>query len=488
MALATGLRPVSSARMSRNWGKIVGMIQQYEPQAYHVAIPFGIVRFRFMDSTPTLFRGARLFDGRHFLQASDLRIGPDGRIAEIGSDLSLGPGETAIDLAGRWLLPGLVDCHVHFREPGLVRKEGYLTGSAGALHGGVTTVLEIQNNPPLMESRGALEAKSANLVGVSRVDFAPYGSLTDASLGQLDGMVGLVPAVKCFLGCSTGAGGVKDEASMRRLFTAAAAVGLKIVAHCEDNDSMAAAAASATAETAERHDLMRPRESEIKSIGDAIRVATEVGAVLHVFHISTAAGGRLVAEAHESGLAVTGSTAPHYLLITAEQAHASKDHRFKVNPSIKYADDRDGLRELLAAGRLQGVGTDHAPHPLAEKARAYAQAPSGFPSIDLLLPLMVAVADQSGMPIEAALTAVTRLPADEFDLLQKGRLEVGADADLVIADPTLYARVDELKLPSKSKWSPYHGLEYRAFPQRVWLRGVEVGADQIMGQPLFKTA
>jgi dihydroorotase len=461
------------------------MSREYERQAYHVAIPFGKVGLRFMNSTPTLLRDGRLFDGRQFLEARDLRFGADGRISQIGTGLEAMPGETVVDLQGRWLLPGLVDCHVHFREPGLVRKEGYLTGSAGALHGGVTTVLEIQNNPPLMESRAALVTKISDLAGVSRVDFAPYGSLTEASVDHLDEMVGLVPAVKCFLGCSTGAGGVKDEATMRRLFAAAAAAGLKIVAHCEDNDLMDAAAAAATAETAIRHDLMRPCASEIQSIRDAIRVAGEVGAVLHVFHISTAEGGRLVAEAHESGRAVTGSTAPHYLLVTAEEAHARAENRFKVNPSIKYAADRDGLRELVAAGRLQGVGTDHAPHPLEEKARPYAKAPSGFPSIDLLLPLMVSVADQSGMAIEAALSAVTRLPADEFDLPQKGRLEVGADADLVLADPDQVQPVAESSLPSKSKWSPYHGRELRAFPQRVWLRGVEVGESAIIGQPLF---
>ena len=137
---------------------------------------------------PRLFRNGRLFDGKCFLDNCDLRSDANGLIAEMGQDLSRQSGEQILDLEGRLLLPGLVDCHVHFREPGLVRKEGYLTGSTGALHGGVTTVLEIQNNPPLMNSSALLAKKKADLQGVSRVDFAPYGSLTADSVSQLGEM------------------------------------------------------------------------------------------------------------------------------------------------------------------------------------------------------------------------------------------------------------------------------------------------------------
>ena len=425
-----------------------------------------------MEAQPTLFRGGRLFDGDQFIEATDLRTDVHGRIAEVGTGLAPQDGEQVVELNGRWLLPGLVDCHVHFREPGLVRKEGYLTGSAGALHGGVTTVCEIQNNPPLMENGEVMRKKLTDLRGVSRVDYAPYGSLTEASLPTLHELVGLCPAVKCFLGCSTGAGGVKDEATMRKLFARAAEVGIKIVAHCEDNHIMDAAAESAEGEQAERHDYLRPVEAEVQSVRDAIRVAGEVGAELHVFHISTAEGGRLVAEARAAGQPVTGTTAPHYLIADAEEAAAKHENRFKVNPSIKSIDNQQGLRELVGQRLLEGVGTDHAPHPLDEKARPYAKAPSGFPSIDLLLPLLVAIADDADeVSMEAALASVTRIPADEFGLSDKGRLAVGADADLVITDPEARFIADEATLPSKSKWSPFHGREFRARPEKVWLRG-----------------
>jgi dihydroorotase len=343
-----------------------------------------------------------------------------------------------------------------------------------------------------MDSLSTLKEKLENLRGISRVDYAPYGSLVEESLGDLEAMKEHCPAVKCFLGCSTGAGGVADEATLRRWFTAAAKAGVKVVAHCEDNDVMDAATESLRddPEKFTRHDLRRSREAEVVSIDSAIAIAVEVGVVLHVFHISTFEGASRVTTAAGRGLAVTGSTAPHYLLATAEDAEFMAQNRFKVNPAIKYQDDRDGLGKLVALGMLPIVGTDHAPHPLDEKDRPYSKAPSGFPSVDLLLPLMLAAADLNACSPEAFLHAVTLGPAEEFYLDQKGRLEVGADADLVILDPNEKRIVDESTLLSRSGWSPYTGRELRGFPQQVFLRGNLVFADgatvgEPIGQPLM---
>ncbi|MFT7517164.1 MAG: dihydroorotase [Myxococcota bacterium] len=441
--------------------------------------------------TSILFTNANVFDGAHFIKENCLRIEND-KITEIGNDLSKGESEQVVDVDGKWLLPGLVDCHVHFREPGLVRKEGYEFGSRGALHGGVTTICEIQNNPPLMSNPQLLQEKFDSLRNRSFVDYVPYGSLVEESLEHLPTLSKMCPAVKCFLGCSTGAGGVADTATLRRWFAAAAAANLKVVAHCEDNDIMDAATKELAGdpELYKRHDLRRSVSAEVESIREAIAVAIEVGCELHVFHISTAEGAQLVVAAAEAGHPITGTTAPHYLLATAEQAHAISQNRFKVNPAIKYKADGEGIASLIATRKLAGIGTDHAPHPLDEKDREYTKAPSGFPSIDLLLPLIVAAADMHKVDVEHMLHAVTLAPAQEFGLNSKGRLSVGADADLVIADPQQYKTVNASELPSRSRWSPYDNQSLRAFPQQVYLRGELMFANGKVvgvakGQPLF---
>jgi dihydroorotase-like cyclic amidohydrolase len=343
-----------------------------------------------------------------------------------------------------------------------------------------------------MVSAELLAQKKSALVGVSRVDYAPYGTLTHESVSALPEMVGHVPAVKCFLGGSTGAAGVKDEASLRLLFQAASKANLKVVAHCEDNSIMREVKAAAPPEMATRHDFMRPIRAEVESIRTALRVAAEFETDLHVFHVSTARGAQLIAQAAAAGQKVAGSVGPQYLLVDADEAHEMAQNRFKINPSIKDSAQREGLRQAVASGALAMIGTDHAPHPLGDKDRPYAKAASGFPSIDLLLPLLFAIHDEAGLSLEVLLAAATSAPAKEFGLAQKGQLQPGFDADLVLVDPSPSAArtVDESQLPSRSKWSPFHGRVLRAWPEQVWLRGqlafsngAVVGEPQ--GRPLF---
>ncbi len=431
-----------------------------------------------------LLRAARIFDGEAFLEDAALRI-EGGRVLAAGAGLDPLPGEELRELGSAWILPGLVDCHVHFREPGLERKEGWAHGSAGALHGGVTTVLEIQNNPPLLTRLEILEAKLRLAEAKSRVDFGAYGNLVEEALPELEALARRTPALKCFLGCSTGAAGVPDEATLLRLFEAAARAGAKVVAHCEDDEVMRRnAEALRGTPAATLHHRIRDEEAEVRSIETALRAAERTGVRLHVFHLSTARGASLVAEAGASGLPVSGSTGPAYLLLSWEEVEALGQNRLKVNPAIKSAADRDGLAALLAEGRIACLGTDHAPHPLEEKARPYAKAPSGFPQVDLFLPLLFEVARRHGLPLERVLRAATADAAREFGIPGKGRLRPGADADFVILDPEEERSVDESRLLSRSGWSPFHGWRLRGFPREVWLRGEPALRDgRVLGPP-----
>ena len=398
-----------------------------------------------------------------------------GVIAEVGERVDP-RGAPVLDGGGLTLIPGVIDVHVHFRDPGLEHKEGWDHGSAGALHGGVTSVVEVQNNPPLSTSVEALRSRIAHVRARSRVDFGCLANLLPDSVPELAGMAPLTPAFKCFLGGSTGLGGQTDRNTLRELFAAAARAGRMIVAHCEDEDLLAAGRAARPDATAKEHHLVRSSEAEIESVRTSIQLVRETGAELHVFHLSTAAGAQLVRRAREEGLRVSCSTAPHYLLLSCEDA-PRLGNLLKVNPSVKTPGDARGLVAALADGTCDAIGTDHAPHPLEEKHRAYAHAPSGMPSVDLLWPLTWELVRRGMLDARTALDSVTLRAARSLHLPNKGALAPGYDGDLVLFDPRGTRRVEGAKLPSRSKWSAFEGLELAGFPEFVARRGEIVWKD-----------
>jgi dihydroorotase len=421
---------------------------------------------------PSLFvRGARSYPPGPGTRTIDVRI-VDGRIDAVGAPgtpLERG-GLPELDAEGLTVIPGLVDVHVHFRDPGLEHKEGWDLGSAGALHGGVTAVVEVQNNPPLSTSRRALEERVAHVRARSRVDFGCLANLVADSLGELAAMAPLSPAFKCFLGGSTGLGGILDHDALRELFAAAARAGRMIVAHCEKEDLLRAGKERFPDATVAEHHLVRSAAAEVESIREAIALVEETGAELHVFHLSSRGGVELVRAARARGVAIGASTGPNYLFLSCEDA-PRLGNLLKVNPSIKTPDDREALRAALADGTVEALGTDHAPHPLEEKLRPYAKAPSGMPSVDLLWPLTWELVRRGVLAPEIALERATSGAARALHLPKKGRLAPGFDGDLVLFDPTATRRVEAAKLPSRSKWSAFEGLELAGFPEVVVRRG-----------------
>ena len=418
---------------------------------------------------PDLFvRGATSYPGGSGAARVDVRI-VGGRVDAVGANLE-GGGLPRLDAAGRVVIPGLVDVHVHFRDPGLAHVEGWEHGSAGALSGGVTAVVEVQNNPPLSTSREALEARIEHVRARSRVDFGCLANLLPDSLPELEAMAPLTPALKCFLGGSTGLGGELDRGVLCELFAGAARAGRMIVAHCEDEAILRREKRAHPDATAREHHLVRPAEAEVESIRTSVELVRETGAELHVFHLSTAAGAELVRAARSEGLPVSASTAPHFLLLSCEDADAL-GNRLKVNPSIKTPADSRGLLAALADGTVAAIGTDHAPHPLERKERPYAHAPSGMPSVDLLWPLTWELVRRGELDAETALASVTWRAAASLHLPGKGRLEPGCDGDLVLFDPERTFEVRGAELPSRSKWSAFEGWELAARPEVVVRRG-----------------
>ena len=415
--------------------------------------------------------GGLLFRHGQFEKGNVLVDG--GQIVEVGPDV--GDGEVIVDATDHWVFPGLLDVHVHFREPGLQRKEGWDYGSRGALHGGVTSVLEIQNNPPLCVSPKRLAEREDIARRASRVDFGLFPNLLPESVSSLAAMAPDVPGFKLFMGGSTGMPGVTDYGLLRDLFAAAAAAGRPVVVHAEDESVLRRDQAHFANADARSHHWIRSAEAETVAIAAAIELAAATGASLHVFHISTGRGAEMVAQGKKSGIDVTGSTSPHYLLLTHEDT-AKLGNFLKVNPSVKTPRDRDRLCELLADGSLVAIGTDHAPHPADEKRLPYLEAPSGLPTIDLVLPLCLEIAAR-GVPLERVLDAMGPSAAECFGIQHKGRIEAGYDADLSIVNPAEERTVQGTELPSRSRWSPFEGWHLRGFPSKVFRRGKVVFED-----------
>ena len=430
------------------------------------------------DTSNTTGHGASLCvrGARAYAEAETLDVlVRDGRITAVGPDLDAA-GAPELDARGRTVIPGLLDVHVHFRDPGLAHKEGWERGSAGALHGGVTSVVEVQNNRPLSTSVAAMEERLAHVARSSRVDFGLLPNLLPVSLPELRGLAALGPALKCFLGGSTGLGGQTDRATIRELFDAAARAGRMIVAHCEDEELLRAGSKQFPNATAREHHSVRSTEAEVRSIETSIELVRETGAELHVFHISSAAGVECVRRAREEGLAVSASTAPHYLLLSCLDAERL-GNLLRVNPSVKTPEDSAGILEGLRDGTVAAIGTDHAPHPLKDKLRTYKKAPSGMPSVDLLWPLVWELVRRELLPARVALDSVTWRAAESLHLPHKGRLEPGYDGDLVLFDPEAEREVVGCQLPSTSKWSAYEGLALAGWPEVVVRRGEVVFRD-----------
>jgi len=405
------------------------------------------------------------------LVSVSIRGGKIDAIGPAGSDPLLEPGERrTIDAGGLSLIPGLIDVHVHFRDPGLTRKEGWVRGSRGAVHGGVTAVVEVQNNTPLSTSVQAMKERLAYVEERSLVDFGLLANLLPASLPELGGIAEDATGLKLFLGGSTGMGGQEDPETIAGLFVGAAASGRMAVTHCEHEATLDENAARYPDPTIHEHHLIRSDVAEDRSIEQAIECAARAGGGLHVYHITSALGVERVRRAKAEGLDVVASTCFHYTLLSSEDADRLGNY-MRVNPSIKTPADRDAILEGLRDGTIEALSSDHAPHPREFKDRPYPKAASGMPSIDLYWPLCLELVRRGVLTSERMLASVTTDAAASMRLSDKGKLEVGYDGDLVLFDPDEEIDVVATELPSTSKWSAYEGMRLAGFPKWVVRRG-----------------
>ncbi|HQX33435.1 MAG TPA: dihydroorotase [Dokdonella sp.] len=409
-------------------------------------------------------------EGRRF--EGDLRI-RNGRIERIDGQISAQPNERVFDAAGRWLLPGMIDDQVHFREPGLEHKANIETESRACVAGGITSFMEMPNTKPPAVNREALEAKYERGRVSSRVNYAFYLGATNDNLADIQSLdPKAAPGIKVFMGASTGNMLVDNPATLDAIFRDAPT---PIITHCEDTPMINANEARARDRwgddiPAEQHPLIRSREACIKSTQLAISLARKHGTRLHVLHISTADELALFEPGPVSGKRITAETCVHFLHFSAKD-YARLGHRIKCNPAIKDESDRIAITNALAEYRIDVLATDHAPHLTEEKANPYTSAPSGLPLVQYALQVALERVFDGELALERLVEAVTHAPATLFNVRERGYLREGYFADLVIIDPDKPHTVVASEVLSRCAWTPFEGETFRSSITATFVNG-----------------
>jgi len=436
-----------------------------------------------------LIRNAELINENKRLHA-DVRV-RDGRIAAIARELVPEDGEQVIDASGLWLLPGMIDDQVHFREPGLTHKADIGSESRACAAGGITSFMEMPNTKPPALDRDTLEAKYTRAAETSAVNYAFYMGASNDNLEAIRALDPKTsPGVKVFMGASTGNMLVDDPKVLDGIFRDCPTV---IITHCEDTPMIDANLAKAHQKygqdiPAREHPLIRSREACIKSTRLAIELARKHDTRLHVLHISTADELALFEPGPVASKRITAETCVHYLHFDADD-YEEKGFLIKCNPAIKMASDREAITRAVAEGRIDVLATDHAPHLLEEKAQLYDAAPSGLPLVQFALQAAIERVFEGRLTLERVVEAVCHAPAILFDVVDRGFLREGYAADLVLVDPNRPHTVTRAEVLSKCGWSPFEGTTFTASiaatfvnGQRVW-DGTKVD-DSIRGQRL----
>lgn len=398
----------------------------------------------------------------------------DGRVVAIGDGQSAGRQE--LDARGLLVMPGLVDVHVHFNEPGRTDWEGAATGSRALVAGGGTTFCDMPlNSSPVTVTAEAVDAKRAALEAVSVADFGLWGGLVPGHIGDVEAMAerGVI-GFKAFM-CNSGLDEfpLADDNTLVTGMREAARLGLPVAVHAENNALVSAPAARDVRAFLES----RPALAEAEAIQRATLFAAETGVALHIVHVSTGRGVAIAAEARARGTDVTIETCPHYLYFTEEDVERLGTVA-KCAPPLRSARERDALWAAIADGTIDIVGSDHSPAPPELKAGAFADAWGGIAGVQATLGvLMTAGYVVRGLPIERLVAVSATNPARRFALPGKGALSVGADADVILIDPHATETVERHHLQQRHKMTPYEGASFGGRVRRTLLRGTTVYLD-----------
>ena len=404
--------------------------------------------------------GTIVNEGRSFL--GDLVVNGE-QIEEICEGKApRGIYDQVIDASGCFVLPGVIDDHVHFREPGLTRKADIESESRAAAFGGVTSYFEMPNTNPQTTTLEALEDKFALGAQKSHVNYSFFFGATNDNVDSFDRLdVHRIPGIKLFMGSSTGNMLVDKYESLQQIFVKAKKLGLPVMTHCEDTDIINRNMAAYQKKYGEDPDVkfhpeIRSVEACYESSSLAVKLAKESGAHLHIAHVTTARELEFFGKDEN----ITGEAVIAHLYFSDED-YADKKAFIKCNPAIKTVKDRQALREALADGRISVVGTDHAPHEWKDKQGGCAKAASGMPMVQFSLVSMLELVDEGVLSIERMVEVMSHHPAKLFHVDKRGFLRPGYQADIVIVRPHTAWTVQKEIIQSKCGWSPMEGHEYQ---------------------------
>ncbi len=375
--------------------------------------------------------------------------------------------DEVVNAAGLHLIPGVIDDQVHFREPGLTHKEDLASASRACAKGGITTFLEMPNTIPSTTTRERLAAKCELAATKSLVNYGFYIGATPDNLSELQ-LATDTPGIKIFIGSSTGDLLVDSQEALERIF---AETTLPITAHCEDEQTVQANKSRfAGTNDVSDHSRIRDVTAAVTATGRALDLAYRHGHRFHVLHVSTAAEIPLLAD-HRN--LITSEVCPHHLFFNTDD-YPRLGTLLQTNPSVKSSDDNARLWQALLQGKIQVLATDHAPHTLSEKNQPYPQSPSGMPGVETGLALMLNQVHTGKCTLEQVVYWMCEAPARVWDIVEKGQIAVGYDADLVLVDLNHSQQVRNDQQLTKCGWSAWHGETLTGWPVRTWVMGHEV--------------
>jgi len=401
-----------------------------------------------------LIKNGRVIDPvNHVDQVADLLIA-DGKVMQIAQEIPVTPDAEAIDAAGQWVVPGLIDVHTHLREPGYEYKETIRTGTMAAAAGGFTTICCMPNTKPVNDSQAVTEFILRKAATEGMVNVLPVGAITKGCQGEEITEMGDLREAGC-IAVSDDGRPVMNSAVMRRAMEYARMFRLPVISHCEDISLSEDGVMNEGRVSTELGLRGIPNASEDVMVARDIELAALTGAHVHIAHVSTRGSVELIRRAKERGIGVSAETCPHYLVLTDEAVTGYNTHT-KMKPPLRTLKDVEAVRKGLQEGVIDVIATDHAPHAQVEKEMEFDSAPFGITGLETAVPIALQLVDEGVLTLNEMVLKMSGKPAKLLNIA-RGALSIGAVADITIIDPRVTWVVDPAQLKSKGKNTPFEG-------------------------------